>query len=60
MANFKPYPKSQKEISISKQVAFDQHRGNPNSPANPNQSQTGIDFNRSTKMSSKGDTDKQF
>jgi hypothetical protein len=60
MANFKPYPKSQKEISISKQVAFDKHRGNPNNPANPNQSQTGIDFNRSTKMSSKGDTDKQF
>ena len=50
MANFKPYPKKQKEISISQQKPFDVVRGNPNIPTNPNKSQTGIDFNRSTKM----------
>jgi len=60
MANFKPYPKKQREISISQQTAFDKERGNPNSPINPNQSQTGIEFNRSTKISSKGDTTKPF
>lgn len=60
MANFKPYPKKQKEISISQQTAFDKQRGNPNGPANPNQSQTGIEFNRSTKLSSKGDTSKEL
>ena len=60
MANFKPYPKKQKEISISQQTAFDKQRGNPNGPANPNKSQTGIEFNRSTKLSSKGDTTKEF
>ena len=29
MANFKPYPKKQKEISISQHTAFDKERGNP-------------------------------
>ena len=56
----KPYPKPQKEISISQQSAFDKSRGNPNTPVNPNKSQTGIKFNRSTKISSKKDTSKQF
>jgi hypothetical protein len=60
MPNFKPYPKKQKEISISQQSAFDKSRGNPNTPVNPNKSQTGIEFNRSTKISSKKDTSKQF
>ena len=60
MANFKPYPKKQKEISISQQTAFDKERGNPNVAINPNKSQTGIEFNRSTKISAKGDTSKQF
>lgn len=60
MANFKPYPKKQKEISISQQTAFDKQRGNSNGPANPNKSQTGIEFNRSTKLSSKKDTSKEF
>jgi hypothetical protein len=60
MPNFKPYPKKQKEISISQQTAFDKERGNPNGPINPNQSQTGIEINRSTKISSKGDTSKPF
>ena len=60
MANFKPYPKKQKEISISQQTPFDKERGNPNIISNPNEKQTGIDFNRSTKISSKGDTSKEF
>lgn len=60
MPNFKPYPKKQREISISQQTAFDKERGNPNGPINPNQSQTGIEINRSTKISSKGDASKPF
>jgi len=60
MANFKPYPKKQKEISISQQSAFDKERGNPNARVNPNKNQTGIEFNRSTKISSKKDTSKEF
>jgi|TARA_B110000908_G_scaffold114105_1_gene133803 hypothetical protein len=60
MSNFKPYPKTQKEISMSQQTAYDREIGNPNSPANPNESQTGIDFNRSSKLTSKGDTYKPF
>lgn len=54
----KPIPKSQKEISKSLQKPFDSVRGNPNASINPNESQTGIDFNRSTKLSAKGDTSK--
>jgi hypothetical protein len=60
MANFKPYPKKQKEISISQQTAFDKQRGNPNTSINPNKSQTGIEFNRSTKISAKNDSVKPF
>jgi hypothetical protein len=60
MANFKPYPKKQRDISISQQTAFDKERGNPNTSKNPNKSQTGIEFNRSTKLSSKNDPSKQF
>jgi len=60
MPNFKPYPKTQKEISMSQQTAYDKEIGNPNTPANPNESQTGIDFNRSSKLTSKGDTYKPF
>ena len=51
MANFKPYPKKQKDISMSQQKAFDKQRGNPNSKANPNVSQTGIDFNKFSSIS---------
>ena len=54
----KPIPKTQKQISKGLQDAFDTTRGNPNQTANPNESQTGIDFNRSTKISAKGDTSK--
>ena len=60
MADFKPYPKKQVEISKGLQTAFDTERGNPNKDVNPNKSQTGIEFNRSTKISQKGDTSKTF
>ena len=60
MPNFKPYPKKQVEISKGLQTAFDTKRGNPNKEANPNKTQTGIEFNRSTKISQKGDTSKTY
>ena len=60
MANFKPYPKKQVEISKGLQTAFDTKRGNPNKEINPNKSQTGIEFNRSTKISQKGETSKTY
>lgn len=56
----KPKPKTQKEISISQQTAFDSARGNPNASIPTNESQTGIDFNRGEKLSFKGDTTKPF
>jgi hypothetical protein len=56
----KPIPKTQREISEGLQDAFDRHRGNPNKEINPNKSQTGIEFNRSTKISSKGDNIKNL
>lgn len=60
MADFKPYPKKQVDISKGLQTAFDTKRGNPNLDVNPNKSQTGIEFNRSTKVSYKDDTSKPF
>jgi hypothetical protein len=60
MPNFKPYPKKQVEISKGLQTAFDTKRGNPNKEINPNKSQTGIEFNRSTKISQKGETSKTY
>ena len=54
----KPIPKSQREISENLQDAFDRHRGNPNPQVNPNENETGIEFNRSTKLSFKDDTAK--
>ena len=56
----KPIPKKQKEISADLQEPFDRHRGNPNVKVNPNENETGIDFNRSTKLSFKGDKTKQL
>ena len=59
----KPIPKYQLTISQNKQKPFDLERGNPNkakSPVNPNYQETGIPFNRSTKMSQKGDNTKQY
>ena len=56
----KPIPKTQRQLSIEQQKAFDIRRGNPNASINPNESQTGIDFNRSTKLSYKEDDVKPF
>jgi len=56
----KPIPKTQRQISIEQQKAFDTERGNPNARINPNESETGIDFNRSTKLSFKNDDTKPF
>jgi len=56
----KPIPKTQREISISQQTASDKQRGNPNAQINPNESQTGIAFNRSTKLTAKKDTSKDL
>ena len=59
----KPVPKYQLTLSQNKHQAFDLERGNPNrakSPINPNYQETGIPFNRSTKMSFKDDDTKQY
>jgi len=56
----KPIPKTQREISEDLITPFDIERGNPNAQVNPNENETGIDFNRSTKLSFKGDTSKPF
>lgn len=67
--NRKPVPKSQKEISNNQINPFvnpetGETRGNPNEPSNYNQftsnTQRGVDFNRSEKMSFDGDTSKPF
>ena len=60
--NRKPVPKSQKEISTS---GVETYTGvNPNEPdkysPNPNVNQSGIDFNRSEKLSRRGDNYKDF
>ena len=54
----KPIPKTQKQVSKGLQEAFDTTRGNPNQTINPNESQTGIDFNRGHKLSMKNDSSK--
>ena len=60
----KPVPKSQKEISKNLQTPTDPRMGNPNDstpgPQFPPINQANIDFNRSTKMSFKGDKTKPF
>ena len=50
MAIRKPIPKSQKEISLDRQRPTDPRYGNPNIQSNPNESETGIPFNRSEKI----------
>jgi hypothetical protein len=60
----KPVPKSQKEISKDLHTPYDAKQGNPNDAEegaqfSPN-NQADIPFNRSTKMSFKGDTVKPF
>ena len=61
----KPVPKTQKQISVSRHVAFSGIEGrdvlsNANQPENPNAKNTGIDFNRSNELSLSGDVNKQF
>lgn len=60
----KPVPKTQKEISVGLQTPHDPTVGNPNNPdqfsIHPDINQSGIPFNRSEKMSRRGDTYKQF
>ena len=56
----KPIPKTQREISEDLVTPFSIERGNPNARLNPNESETGINFNRSKKISYKDDTTKPF
>ena len=56
----KPIPKTQKQISIDQQQPSDARYGNPNMPIPTQFNETGIDFNRSTKLSWKDDTNKPF
>jgi len=56
----KPIPKTQKEISVSQHEVYDKTTSNPNARLNPNENETGISFNRSEKLSFKGDKVKPF
>ena len=58
MANRKPIPKTQKELSIDQENPSSARYGNPNIPLPSNENTTGIDFNRSEKISWEGDTTK--
>jgi len=61
MAKYKkPTPKTQRELSTGLQKATDVTRGNPNAKLNPNENETGIEFNRSKKLSFKDDNTKPF
>jgi len=60
MAIRKPIPKTQKELSTDQQRPSSARYGNPNIPLASNESETGIDFNRSEKLSWAGDTTKPF
>ena len=56
----KPIPKTQRQISVDLQKSTDLERGNPNAQVATNKDETGIGFNRSTKLSFRGDTSKPF
>ena len=60
----KPIPKTQRELSEGLQTPSYVQAGNPNGAnnysADPDINQSGISFNRSEKMSRKGDTYKEF
>ena len=60
----KPIPKTQREISEGLQTPMDPQMGNPNGAnkysEQPDVNQAGIPFNRSEKLSRKGDTYKEF
>ena len=59
-----PIPKTQREISEGLQTPYDVTAGNPNDSGkystDPNVNQAGVPFNRSEKMSRKGDSYKDF
>ena len=59
-----PIPKTQREISEGLQTPYDVTAGNPNDAGkystDPNVNQAGVPFNRSEKMSRKGDSYKDF
>ena len=56
--NKKPRPKTQREIS---EAGVETYTGqNPNISSNPEANQSGVEFNRSEKMSRKGDSYKEF
>jgi hypothetical protein len=57
----KPRPKTQEEISAERVEPYTEaNLGNPNKPANPNERETGISFNRSTKISQRDDDTKSY
>ena len=57
----KPHPKTQKEISAERVEPYQEAGlGNPNKPENPNERETGISFNRSKKISARGDETKSY
>jgi hypothetical protein len=59
--NLKPRPKNQKEIAAELVEPYDlANLGNPNIIENPNAKETGIDFNRSRKISRRNDKTKSY
>ena len=57
----KPRPKNQKELSAELVEPYElAEYGNPNVVENPNQRETGIDFNRSKKLSRRNDKNKSY
>ena len=56
----KPIPKTQRQISVDLQKATDLERGNPNAQVPTNQDETLTGFNRSNKLSFRGDKTKPF
>jgi len=59
--NLKPRPKTQLEISSAEPDPYAlANLGNPNQPANNNEQATGIDFNRSSQLSVRGDSTKPY
>jgi hypothetical protein len=60
----KPTPKKQKDLSNGLVTPYDARMGNPNDKSaysvDPDINQSGVDYNRSEKLSQRGDTHKQF
>jgi hypothetical protein len=58
--NMKPRPQTQAEMERELAEPYIDELGNPNTAPNPNERETGINFNRSTKLSAKNDATKSF